>query len=385
MTGIFYVAQEDVDFQGFGSHDAFSPSAIAVDGVRARTGSSANVCATYSVLDRQSFTSNIGQANSMFNGGATLNNLSFSCRYYVDGGITGSTGNEYFIKFDNFAFSNFTQYSIVIKSDSGVYLWDNTTSPVLLGTMSPSLSGSTLQKLDIEINYQVSGTIKIWLGGALAFNYSGDLTSGAGPGSGFYSIDYGSGGGTGTGTPTYWSEIIVADSIDIKSYYVGYTSTGNSAYEAIYCDYGSPVATADTYGYTFSYPISVTPPPYYVTNDIVQAGFASVGAGVQGQVHDDDELICNFTLTNAGGTDTQYTYDIYFQGNPNAGLSQCLPRTLDSITGFNMLTQSNTGASSGPSDGTYGISKFLTHFVFGVGTPNPCIMTAPLTNVMILT
>lgn len=398
MTGIFYLGQEDVDFESFGSPTSFTPTPIANDGSFARAESSPNVIGCYSPIDRQALVSNIGAYNSSFNGG-TINDLWFSCQYYGTGD-TGSGGGsvylDYVLKFDNFAFSNFSTYSIIINTGGNVSLTDGSTFNNLLtntigGAPITWVSG-TLTKLDVHIVYGTSGTIDVYSAGTHVYNYSGDLTSGQGPGSGFYNINYGSVGGTGTGTITYFSEIIVSDTTDSRPYYMSSTLVdgGNTAYTALVCDYSTAVVSSSDFDYNFNYPFSVEIPSYYVSGDVIYCGQSSIGAFFNpGFGSPTEQWITWFSITNSGGTDTTYSYSAYDTGNPVATTTACMPRTTSSLTGLNILTAAQgdiyPSITTGPAPGTFSICKLTVHVAFGSGTANPCISAPVYTNVMFTT
>lgn len=85
------------------------------------------------------------------------------------------------------------------------------TTTTLVSASSASIPHEVLTRLDVFVNYAVSGRFQLYVGGTLVLDYSGDLTTDSATaldGIGFGCMN----GNTGVTGFTYWSEIIVADS-----------------------------------------------------------------------------------------------------------------------------------------------------------------------------
>jgi hypothetical protein len=94
---------------------------------------------------------------------------------------------------------------------------DNAGTNTILATASVSPGFTTLQKFDVFVNYAVAGQVKVYLGGTLIIDYSGDVTTnGATSLSGFVLGSFVAQLTAGTAYSSWWSEVICA-SYDTRS------------------------------------------------------------------------------------------------------------------------------------------------------------------------
>jgi hypothetical protein len=96
---------------------------------------------------------------------------------------------------------------LTLRISSGVYqlVKRNSVGTVTtLVTSSVAISALTVQKLDIQVNYAVSGTVNIYLDGSLIISYSGDVTTDSATTLSSFVLG-------NTGSAVHWSEGICTD------------------------------------------------------------------------------------------------------------------------------------------------------------------------------
>jgi hypothetical protein len=86
----------------------------------------------------------------------------------------------------------------------------NGTTATTLATSSLTVASAGLIRLDLLIDYQASGRVRLWVDGVLYIDYSGNTA--AGGGTTLDSVNFGP--FNGAASPSRWSEIIVTDGED---------------------------------------------------------------------------------------------------------------------------------------------------------------------------
>lgn len=87
----------------------------------------------------------------------------------------------------------------------------NGTAAATLATSTPTIAVGNLYRLDMAVDYQAAGRVRVWVDGVLYLDYSGNVTA-----AGATALDgmvLSSTGATGT---TYWSEVVIAP-YDLRS------------------------------------------------------------------------------------------------------------------------------------------------------------------------
>jgi hypothetical protein len=80
-----------------------------------------------------------------------------------------------------------------------------------LQTSTRPIPNSALSKIDVYVNYAVAGAIKVWVGGVLVIDYSGDMTTDGATSLTGFQLGVSWGASFPSGSNTCWSEMILAD------------------------------------------------------------------------------------------------------------------------------------------------------------------------------
>lgn len=85
----------------------------------------------------------------------------------------------------------------------------NGTSATTLAASTLTIAGAALIRLDVLVDYQAAGRVRVWADGVLFIDYSGNTAAGGGT-----ALDSANVGSLNSSGPARWSEIIVTDGED---------------------------------------------------------------------------------------------------------------------------------------------------------------------------